>query len=97
MNMFIFLLFVSFLALGVIFYNTLEDEASVLKVVTFVFGIVLNIAAVLSSVSFGEDVGKVEGLVESGKYEIVTNEDYSLKELETFLKINGVYLKEVDE
>ena len=95
--MFIFLLFVSFLALGVIFYNTLEDEASVLKVVTFVFGIVLNIAAVLSSVSFGEDVGKVEGLVESGKYEIVTNEDYSLKELETFLKINGVYLKEVDE
>ena len=97
MNMFIFLLFVSFLVLGTIFYNALEDEASVLKVVTFVFGIVLNIAAVISSVSFGEDVGKVEGLVESGKYEIVTNENYSLKELETFLKINGVYLKEVDE
>ena len=97
MNMFIFLLFASFLALGTIFYNALEDEASVLKVITFVFGIALNIAAVLSSVSFGEDVGKVEGLVESGKYEIVTNDDYSLKELETFLKINGVYLKEVDE
>ena len=95
--MFIFLLFVSFLALGVIFYNALEDEATVLKVVIFIFGIALNIAAVVSSVSFGEDVGKVEGLVESGKYEIVTNEDYSLKELETFLKINGVYLKEVDE
>ena len=97
MNMFIFLLFVSLLVLGTCFYNALEDEATVLKVVTLVFGIVLNIAAVLSSVSFGEDVGKVEGLVESGKYEIVTNEDYSLKELETFLKINGVYLKEVDE
>lgn len=95
--MFIFLLFVSFLALGAIFYNALEDEATVLKVVIFVFGIALNIAAVTSSVSFGEDVGKVEGLVESGKYEIVTNEDYSLKELEAFLKINGVYLKEVDE
>lgn len=95
--MFIFLLFVSFLALGVIFYNALEDEATVLKVVIFVFGIALNIAAVVSSVSFGEDVGKVEGLVENGKYEIVTNEDYSLKELETFLKINGVYLKEVDK
>lgn len=95
--MFIFLLFVSFLALGSIFYNALEDEATVLKVVTFVFGIVLNIAAVIFSVSFGEDVGKVEGLVESGKYEIVTNDDYSLKELETFLKVNGVYLKEVDE
>ena len=95
--MFIFLLFLSFLALGAIFYNALEDEATVLKIVTFVFGIALNIAAVVFGVSFGENEGKVEGLVESGKYEIVTNEDYSLKELETFLKINGVYLKEVDE
>ena len=95
--MFIFLLFWSFLALGANFYNALEDEATVLKIVTFVFGIALNIAAVAFGVSFGENEGKVEGLVESGKYEIVTNEDYSLKELETFLKINGVYLKEVDE
>ena len=95
--MFIFLLFISFLILGAVFHSLLEDEATVLKVVIFVFGIALNIAAVISSVSFGEDVGKVEGLVESGKYEIVTNDDYSLKELETFLKINGVYLKEVDE
>ena len=95
--MFIFLLFLSFLALGAIFYNALEDEATVLKIVTFVFGIALNIAAVAFGVSFGENEGKIEGLVESGKYEIVTNEDYSLKELETFLKINGVYLKEVDE
>ena len=95
--MFIFLLFLSFLALGAIFYNALEDEATVLKIVTFVFGIALNIAAVAFGISFGENEGKVEGLVESGKYEIVTNEDYSLKELETFLKVNGVYLKEVDE
>ena len=95
--MFIFLLFLSFLALGAIFYNALEDEVTVLKVVIFVFGISLNIAAFVFGVSFGENEGKVEGLVESGKYEIVTNEDYSLKELETFLKINGVYLKEVDE
>ena len=95
--MFIFLLFVSFLALGAAFCKAMKDEATVLKVVIFIFGIVLNIAAVISSVSFGEDVGKVEGLVESDKYEIVTNEDYSLKELETFLKINGVYLKEVDK
>ena len=95
--MFIFLLFLSFLALGAIFYNALEDEATVLKIVTFVFGIALNIAAVAFGVSFGENEGRVEGLVESGKYEIVTNDDYSLKELETFLKINGVYLKEVDE
>lgn len=95
--MFVFLILVSFLALGAIFYNAMKDEATVLKVVIFIFGIALNIAAVVASVSFGEDVGKVEGLVESGKYEIVTNEDYSLKELETFHKINGVYLKEVDK
>lgn len=94
--MFIFLLFVSFLVLGAVFYNALEDEVTVLKVVIFVFGVALNIAAVMSSINFGETVGKVEGLVESGKYEIVTNEDYSLKELETFLKIDGVYLKEVE-
>ena len=95
--MFIFLLLFSFLALGAILYNSLEDEFTVLKVVTFVFGIALNIAAMAFGVSFGENEGKIEGLVESGKYEIVTNKDYSLKELETFLKINGIYLKEVDE
>ena len=94
--MFIFLLLFSFLALGAILYNSLEDEFTVLKVVTFVFGIALNIAAMAFGVSFGENEGKVEGLVESGKYKIVTNEDYSIKELETFLKINGVYLKEVE-
>lgn len=94
--MFIFLLLFSFLALGAILYNSLEDEFTVLKVVTFVFGIALNIAAMAFGVSYGENEGKVEGLVESGKYEIVTNEDYSIKELETFLKINGVYLKEVE-
>ena len=95
--MFVFLILVSFLAFCFIFYKAMEDEATALKVVIFVFGIALNIAAVVSSVNFGETVGKVEGLVESGKYEIVTNDDYSLKELETFLKINGVYLKEVDK
>ena len=95
--MFIFLLLFSFLALGAILYISLEDEVTVLKVAIFVFGIVLNIAAMAFGISFGENEGKVEGLVESGKYEIVTNEDYSLKELETFLKINDVYLKEVDE
>lgn len=94
--MFIFLLLFSFLALGAILYISLEDEVTVLKVAIFVFGIALNIAAMAFGINFGENEGKVEGLVESGKYEIVTNEDYSLKELETFLKINGVYLKEVE-
>lgn len=39
---------------------------------------------------------KVDALVESGHYEIVTNEDYSLKELEQFMKVGGFYLKEID-
>lgn len=95
--MFVFLLLVSFLAFCFIFYEAMKTEATVLKAVVFVFGIALNIAAVVSSVNFGENVGKVKGLVESDKYEIVTNEDYPLKELETFLKIEGVYLKKVDE
>ena len=41
--------------------------------------------------------GEVQGLLCSGKYEIVSNEDYSLNELKSFIKINGYYLKEVDK
>ena len=41
--------------------------------------------------------GEVQGLVCSKKYEIVSNEDYSLNELKSFIKINGYYLKEVDD
>ena len=40
--------------------------------------------------------GEVQGLLCSGKYEIVSNEDYSLNELKSFIKINGYYLKEVE-
>ena len=41
--------------------------------------------------------GEVQGLLCSGKYEIVSNEDYSLNELKSFIKINGYYLKEIDD
>ena len=41
--------------------------------------------------------GEVQGLLCSGKYEIVSNEDYSLNELKSFIKINDYYLKEVDD
>lgn len=47
-------------------------------------------------ISYSTDMGKVEALVESSKYVIVTHEDYSLKELEQFKCIGGVYLKEVE-
>lgn len=39
---------------------------------------------------------RVDTLVKSGKYKIVTNEDYSLKELEQFMNVGGVYLKETE-
>ena len=40
--------------------------------------------------------GEVQGLLCSGKYEIVSNENYSLNELKSFIKINGYYLKEIE-
>ena len=40
--------------------------------------------------------GEVQGLLCSGRYEIVSNENYSLNELKSFIKINGYYLKEVE-
>ena len=45
---------------------------------------------------YGYKEGTVNGLLCSGKYEIVSNEDYSLNELKSFIKINGYYLKEVE-
>ena len=41
--------------------------------------------------------GEIQGLLCSGKYEIVSNENYSLNELKSFIKINGYYLKETDK
>ena len=41
--------------------------------------------------------GEVQGLLCSGRYEIVSNENYSLNELKSFIKINGYYLKETDK
>ena len=41
--------------------------------------------------------GEVQGLLCSGKYEIVSNNNYSLNELKSFIKINDYYLKEIDD
>ena len=46
---------------------------------------------------YGYKEGEVQGLLCSGKYEIVSNENYSLNELKSFIKINGYYLKEIDD
>lgn len=65
-------------------------------------GLLLTFAVIAlgSALSFGTlgvyDRGKVNGLVESGKYIIVTNEDYSMKELQEFKKVGDYYLKNID-
>ena len=85
-----------FLTIGAfysVYRNNFTDEA----LMGIIMGLVFNLFATLWGVEYGKQVGRVNGLVESGKYEIVTNDDYSIKELEKFLKINGTYLKELEE
>ena len=85
-----------FLIIGAFYYiyrNSFTDVA----LMGIIMGLVFNLVATLWGVEYGKQVGRVNGLVESGKYEIVTNDDYSINELEKFLKINGTYLKELDE
>ena len=51
----------------------------------------------ISGAYWGYKEGEIQGLLCSGKYEIVDNNNYSLNELKSFIKINGYYLKEVDD
>ena len=84
------------LTIGALYYiyrNNFTDGA----LMAIIVGLVFNLAAIVLGIEYGKNVGRVNGLVESGKYEIVTNDDYSISELEKFLKINGVYLKELGE
>ena len=59
--------------------------------------IVFFMVAIISGAYYFYKEGEVQGLLCSGKYEIVSNEDYSLNELKSFIKINGYYLKEIDD
>ena len=69
-----------------------EDLGFTLLLIDIVFFMVTTI----SGAYWGYKEGEIQGLLCSGKYEIVSNENYSLNELKSFIKINGVYLKEVD-
>ena len=69
-----------------------EDLGFTLLLIDIFFFIVV---AISGSYYFYKE-GEVQGLLCSGKYEIVSNEDYSLNELKSFIKINGYYLKEID-
>ena len=59
--------------------------------------IVFFIITTISGAYYFYKEGEVQGLLCSGKYEIVSNENYSLNELKSFIKINGYYLKEIDD
>ena len=69
-----------------------EDLGFTLLLIDIFFFIV----ATISGAYWGYKEGEVQGLLCSGKYEIVSNEDYSLNELKSFIKIDGYYLKEVE-
>ena len=70
-----------------------EDLGFTLLLIDIFFFIVV---AISGSYYFYKE-GEVQGLLCSGRYEIVSNEDYSLNELKSFIKINGYYLKEIDD
>lgn len=69
-----------------------EDLGFTLLLIDVFFFMVVAI----SGAYWGYKEGEVQGLLCSGKYEIVSNDDYSLNELKSFIKINGYYLKEID-
>ena len=70
-----------------------EDLGFTLLLVDICFFMV----ATISGAYYFYKEGEVQGLLCSGKYEIASSEDHSLNELKSFIKINGYYLKEVDD
>ena len=78
-------------AIYILFFKDEEWGSTLLLIDIFFFMVV----AITGSYYFYKE-GEVQGLLCSGKYEIVSNEDYSLNELKSFIKINDYYLKEID-
>ena len=70
-----------------------EDLGFIFLLVDIVFFMITTI----SGAYYFYKEGEVQGLLCSGRYEIVSNENYSLNELKSFIKINGYYLKEIDD
>ena len=77
-----------------IYFSFFEDED--LGFTFFLVDILFFIITTISGAYYFYKEGEVQGLLCSGRYEIVSNEDYSLNELKSFIKINGYYLKEID-
>lgn len=95
--MFISFLIASFMLLAVGIYCLTKSGATTPSLIALVIGFAFNVVAIVCAVGYGKGVGEIEGLLESGKYEIATHDDYSMKQLEKFIKVNDVYLKCIDE
>ena len=94
--MFAFFCIISIVLLIVAIYISFfkdEDLGFTLLLIDVLFFMITTI----SGAYYFYKEGEIQGLLCSGKYEIVSNENYSLNELKSFIKINGCYLKEVDE
>lgn len=94
--MFAFFCIISIVLLVVAIYISFfkdEDLGFTLLLIDIAFFMITTI----SGAYYFYKEGEIQGLLCSGKYEIVSNENYSLNELKSFIKINGCYLKEVDE
>lgn len=98
MEVFLFVLFL-LLGIGIIGIGAyschMNDMLSGVMVCTL--GVLILILSIGLFSNYNITKAKVTALVESGKYEIVTHDDYSLNELKQFTNIGGVYLKEVEE
>ena len=95
MFLFAFCCIISIVLLVVAIYVSFfkdEDLGFTLLLIDVFFFMVVAI----SGTYWGYKEGEIQGLLCSGKYEIVSNEDYSLNELKSFIKINGYYLKEIE-
>lgn len=92
--------FIFFLVLGLTFiiggvYLYLNDKKC-LGIMSSIFGVtVLTLSITIFSI-YNSNKSRVNALVESGKYEIVTHDDYSLNELKQFKNVGDVYLKEIE-
>ena len=96
MFLFAFFCIISIVLLVVAIYISLfkdEDLGFALLLLDIAFFMITTISG---SYYFYKE-GTVNGLLCSGKYEIVSNEQYSLNELKSFIKINDYYLKEIDD
>lgn len=98
MEVFLFILFlllgIGIICLGV--YGAYMND-TLIGVMVCILGVLILVLSIGFFSSYNINKAKVDALVESGKYEIVTHDDYSMNELKQFKNVGDVYLKEVDE